>query len=133
MRTHAAAVEALLGSVPNLTVFDGEVPAAATGRYVVFYLTTPQGVEQSRRVSADSPKVRFTLSTLYFGDTPNECRWVAEKVHGALTRTRLAVAGWVNDPFMPPTSSAQIRKDDSTTPAAWVATDVWQFNASPTS
>jgi hypothetical protein len=131
MRGHAQAVEDILSAVPNLTVYDGEVPNGATGRYVVFYLTTPQGVERSRRVSADSPKRRFTLSTMYVGDTPNECRWVAEKVHDALLRQRLTVAGWVNDPFLPPTTSAQVRKDDSTSPVAWIATDVWQFNASP--
>lgn len=130
MRAHADAIETVLAAT-GVATFDGEVPPTQTGRYIVFYLTTPQGVEQSRRISADSPKARFTLSTMYVGDTPNECRWVAERVQAALRRTRFAVAGWVNDPLMPPVSSAQVRKDDSLTPAAWVATDVWQFNASP--
>ena len=97
-------------------------------QYVVFYLTTPQGL--GRRVSADAPKARFLLSTMAVGTSPNECRLIVEKVHAALVRNRLTVSGRTCDPFLPPASPAPIRYDDSVNPPAWIATDVWPFTSS---
>lgn len=131
IRAHARAVEALLNTATNLVWFDGDVDDPDTsGPYAVYFLSTAAGVDQSRRVSADVPKARFTLAVMYVGDTPDEMRWVAEKVRTALIRNRLSVAGRTCDPFLPPSSSATPRKDDSAQPIAWVATDVWQFNSS---
>jgi hypothetical protein len=122
-RAHAAAVKVLLDA-STVMVYDGEVPADARGRYVVFYLTTALG--RNPRVSADMGQQAFNLSTLYAGDSPNECRWVAEKVQSALTRKRPAVANMTCTPLKLGTAG-QVRKDDSINPPAWIATDVWQF------
>lgn len=132
IRAHAEAVETILATASGLVFHDGEPPVGLTGRYVIFYLTTPQGVERTQRLSAAFPKSRFLLSTLYVGDSPNEVRWVAEKVHTALIGKRLSVAGRTCDPFTPPSTPGQVRPDDSTAPPAWVATDVWAFNSSRT-
>lgn len=132
LRAHAAAVSTLLGTASGLVVHDGEIPLEPASRYVVFYLSTSQGVDRSRRLSTDYPKLRFLLSTLCVGATPNEVRWVIEKVHTALIGNRLAVTGRTCDPFTPPSTPGQVRPDDSTAPPAWVATDVWAFNSSRT-
>lgn len=125
IRAHMDAAMALLGT-SRVPAFDGEV-AGAPGRYVVAYLTTPQGV--GARLSADVPKARFLLTTLCVGDTPNECRWAVEYVHEVLIRQRLVVAGRECSPFLPPGQPSQVRRDDTLKPPAWIATDVWPFTS----
>jgi hypothetical protein len=128
IRAHAAAGLTLLASADaELPAFDGEV-AGSPPIYVVTYLTTPQGV--GARLSADVPKARFLLTTICVGRTPNECRWAVEKVHNKLVGSRLTVTGRVCDPFQPPDQPAQVRRDDSLEPPAWIATDVWPFTSS---
>lgn len=131
IRAHARAVETLLSTATNLVWYDGAAPSTASGPYAIYFLATPAGVSQSRRVSADMPKAQFNLAVMYVGDTPDEMRWVAEKVRTAVIRNRLTVTGRTCDPFLPPATSSTPRKDDSALPVAWVSTDVWQFNSSP--
>lgn len=128
IREHAAAVETLLSGDTTLPTYDGEIPTNAPDQYVVFYLTTPQGL--SRRLSADVPKARFLLSTMAVGTSPNECRLIVEKVHARLTRQRLDVDGRICDPFLPPDTPAPLRRDTDINPPAWIATDVWPFTSS---
>lgn len=109
--------------VEGVLAFDGEV-ATGSGepeRYVVAYLTTP--AQERHRLSADPGMGAYTLTTMSVGQSPNECRWVAEKVHAALTRAR------PNASCSPITlrTAGQVRRDDSINPPAWIATDVWRF------
>lgn len=130
IRAHAkAAVDLLNTAATELPAFDGEA-AGSPPIYVVSYLTTPQGVAASARLSSDVPKARFLLTTICVGRTPNECRWAVEKVHGILVGRRLAVAGRICDPFQPPDSPDQVREDTDLEPSAWIATNVWPFTSS---
>ena len=124
MRDVAAAVGALLDGDPNLLWFDGQVGDTAGRPYVVFYLTTPS--PRGERLSGDAPLGLYSLSTLYVGSKPNECRWVAERVHAALDGKRLTVPARTTTPLALGTS-AQIRPDDGINPPAYVGTDVWRF------
>lgn len=128
MRDHAAAVIDLLDAQSGLNVYDGEVPTGSTEpqRYVVVYVTSPR--QDSERLSADNSLRVYTVSTLSVGASPNECRWVAEKVHAALTRKRPAVADSMTSPISLLTAG-QVRPDDDINPPAWVCTDVWRYSA----
>ena len=128
MRAQAAAFVALLDDNPNLPVYDGEVPTGATeaDRYVVVFMTTPR--QESGRLSADRSLREYTATTMSVGTSPNECRWVAEKVHAALTRKRPAVANVVTAPITLITAG-QVRKDTGVNPPVWICTDVWRFSA----
>lgn len=126
VRAHAAAVLALLDADADLIVYDGEVPAAATGRYAVVYVTTP--LDRGPRLSAHMSHRLVTVSVMCVGDSPNECRWVAEKAQGRLRRVRPVISGRVCTPLALVTAG-QVRPDDSVEPPAWVATDVWQFQS----
>lgn len=125
MRDVAAAVGALLDGDPNLLWFDGQVGDTAGRPYVVFYLTTPS--PRGERLSGDAPLGLYSLSTLYVGGKPDECRWVAEHVHAALTRQRLAIPGRTSTPLAVGTAG-QVRPDDGVNPPAYVCTDVWRFH-----
>lgn len=126
MRKVAEAFAALLSADANLIVFDGEVGTGKDEpeRYVVFYTSTP--AQERSRLSADPGIFAHTITTMSVGDSPNECRWVAEKVHAALTRKRPVIDGLNTSPVWL-RSAGQVRRDDTTNPAAWIATDVWRF------
>jgi hypothetical protein len=125
-RAHAAAVLALLDADPDLIVYDGEIPDAATGRYAVVYVTTP--LDRGPRLSAHMSHRLLTVAVMCVGDSPNECRWVAEKAQGRLRRVRPAVSGATCTPLQLVTAG-QVAPDDSIEPPAWTATDVWQFSS----
>lgn len=125
-RAHAAAVKVLLDGASGLVVYDSEVPDQPGDRYVVFYVSTPWG--RNPRLSAHLGQQLITVATLYVGNSPNECRWVAEKVQAALVRKRPAVTNRTTSPLVLGTAG-QVGPDDSITPPAWIATDVWQFTS----
>ncbi len=125
MRDVVRAVGVLLDGAAGLVWFDGEVPDSAPERYVCLYVTTPR--QEGERLSADHSQRVYTVSTMSVGTSPNECRWVAEKVHAALTRVRPAVEGRMCSPIRLLTAG-QVRDDDSINPPAWIATDVWRFS-----
>lgn len=123
MRAVARAVEDLLDGQSGLVWFDGEV-TGDPNPYVVYYLTTP--ARRGDRVSSDAPFGMYSLATLYVGSTPNETRWVAEKVHVALEGQLLHVEDREPAPVWLGTAG-QVRPDTSRNPPAYVATDVWRF------
>ena len=128
MRNQAAAVKTLLSAQAGLSVYDGEVPTGSgePARYVVFYLTSPR--QESERLSADNSLRVYTVATMSVGTSPNECRWVAEKVHAALTRKRPTVANVACSP-MSLVTAGQVRIDEGVNPSVWICTDVWRFSA----
>lgn len=126
VRDHAKAVFDLLDANPNLVVYDGEIPSAATGRYAVFYASTP--LDRSPRLSAHMSHRVVTVSVMAVGDSPNECRWVAEKVQARLRRVRPVIAGCTCTPLQL-VAAGQVNPDDSIEPPAWTSTDVWQFSS----
>lgn len=130
-RAHVAAVMTLLAADVNLVVYDGEaVPTAerpvVPNRYAIVYASTP--LDRGPRLSQHMSHRVFTVPILYFGDSPKECRWVAEHVQAALRRKRPVVTGFVCTPFQL-VSAGQVNPDDSIEPPGWSATDIWQFQS----
>lgn len=126
VRDHASAVLSLLDADPDLVVYDGEVPDSPAGRYAVVYASTP--MDRGPRLSAHMSHRIVTVSVLQFGSSPNECRWVAEKVQARLRRVRPVISGRTCTPLQL-VAAGQVNPDDSIEPPGWAVTDVWQFSS----
>jgi hypothetical protein len=129
IQEHATAIKALLsaGTMTGRTVYDTRATTDGPPNYLVFFLTTPDG--QSRRLTADAPRLGFLLSTMYVGSTPREVRDLADKAAAELVGKQLVVTGRRCSPFVRPGRPNQVRYDDTVKPPAYVATDVWPFTS----
>jgi hypothetical protein len=83
---------AVSSAVPDVTVYEGDVPASPSFPYVLLQTSFPAVSERAvnRRVQGR----RFTARTTVAGATARSVEVVAEKLSTALEGVRLDVDGW---------------------------------------
>lgn len=130
IRDHVAAVIGLL-QASGLAVFDGGAPDGAAPPYAVVY--ADQGATSPQSLSFRSVQRSVTAQTTCVGVNPEQARWAAEKVEGALLDVTPTVAGRVCWPIRREASQPVRRDDDlpGTTEARFYAIDVWRFQSAP--
>lgn len=118
-----AAIEA-----QGVTVYDGEVPDIPAKRYAVLYMD--QGLGRGDRLVARRTGQRYRGVVHSIGQSPDEARWVAERVDLALSDVVLTVAGFDNTPCSEE-SSQPIRRDVDV-PTLFLGAKTWTFVSTPT-
>lgn len=128
MRAHATAVLSLLGAVPGLRVYDGQVPNNPVLPYVVLYIDS--GTRSAESLSCDADTADFALQTTSVGATREQAQWAAERAMGALLDARPVVSGWLCGRVRH-AGSQPTRRDDDVDPPLMYATDQWRFLSTP--
>ena len=124
IRLHAAAVLALIDAQPNVTVYDGQVPNRPVLPYAVMY--ADQGGAGQSAFSGKSDFRVWRFQTTAVGSTPEQCRWLAERVELALLDVAPVVTGRTCG-RIDKLDSQPVRRDDTVDPALFYAVDRWQF------
>lgn len=124
MRAIAKGIKELFEQESELHVFDTEVPTEPPDLYVVYYLSSPS--DRSVRSTARPGQHAYRLTTLSIGTSPDECRWVVEKVTKCL-EFHAPVAG---SSVITHSTFGIVRPDDSINPPAFTCTDLWTFHVS---
>lgn len=114
IREHAAAVVALLDAVPDLTIYDGRVPAEPSFPYAVLY--ADDGLRGPVSLTLASDQVTMTVQVTSVGATADAARVVADKVSGALLDVRPSITSRVCWPIRHEGTRPAIEDRDVTIP-----------------
>lgn len=117
IRAHVDAVLALVDAVPNVTVYDGQVPNDPALPYVVIRTDTGRRERSALPASSDRLTVRIWATSV--GETRASAQWVSEKVTTALLDVRPTVTGRTAFPITS-VNSQPAREDDVVKPLVFV-------------
>lgn len=124
-RDHASEILSLVRQ-SRATVYDGLVPDDAAAPYVAVYFDT--GWADPVRVNNDAHWRRYTFQTTYVATTPEQLRWLVDKVEPELLGVTPDVYGVASSPLEKRTAQ-QVRRDFDVSPPLFYATDVWEYGA----
>lgn len=120
----AVAILALVrSSVPvTCAIYEGQAPSGAEPPYAVLYFDSGRKSAFERNILNEAPR-DLRYQTTCVGSTPEQARWVADKVGAALYGAVPAVPGRLVWPVIEE-SSQPIRRDDESL-AVFIATSQW--------
>lgn len=120
----AAAILAMVrASVPaTCDIYEGAAPSEAEAPFAVFYFDSGRKSAFERNVLNEAPR-DLRYQTTCVGSTPEQARWVADKVGAALYGGVPSVAGRLVWPVIEESSQPVRRDDESLT--TFLATSQW--------
>ena len=119
----AAILSLLRTSVPaTCAIYEGQAPSGADPPYAVLYFDSGRKSAFERNILNEAPR-DLRYQTTCVGSTPEQARWVADKVGAALYATVPAVSGRLVWPVIEE-ASQPVRRDDESL-AVFLATSQW--------
>lgn len=127
-RAHVTAVLTLLDAVPNLTTYDGLVPARPVLPYAVVW--PDSGRAERSSILAASNVVASEMYVTCVGSSREQAQWVAEKVDAALLDVRPTITGrscWPIEQVL----TRPVQRDDDVDPPLVYAVNVYRLASIP--